>query len=363
MDDYRRLFWAKRVILIGIISCAALCLPLWLNSRSLPLIPLLEGMLVLRTPFDQILLGLTTLAGLLAIVWPKKSWPGLLFLAGVMGLMIQDWNRMQPWMFHFVMLLVILQSLPGKYKHYLPAKPVLAAVQLGVIGLYFWSGWYKLNDGYSEKIVPYVVYPIYNQWWMAHPFIHRIVFRMALLAPYLEMATAIALLIPRTRTVAVLLGTTLHLGILYLLGPLGHNTNAVIWPWNIVLIPLLFLLFFKQKDFGLNRHLFRIQWVGLIALAFVLVIPALNMTGRYNKSLSFELYSGTNYTRHLQFHKSDVKHLPNHLENLSYNFKDSVYIRTYEWALRDIKTPPNPDPKVTDQWQRQLIPLFRAEQE
>ncbi len=361
MDDFRRLFLAKQVIFLGIFSCMALCLPLWLNSRPLPLLPLLEGMPVIRHPFDQVLLALTFLFGLVSMIWPKKAWPGILFLAGITSIMVQDWNRMQPWLFHFVLLLVILQTLPTLYKRYLPAKPVLAAFQLGFVALYFWSGWYKMNDGFSNHIVPYVVYPIYDMWWLDHHLIHRVIYRFALLTPYLEMATAIGLLIPKTRFLAILLGSFIHLGILFLLGPYGLNVNEVIWPWNLVLIPLLFLLFFRQKTFDFDRQLFRIQWIGLIALALLVVFPALNMTGYYNKALSFELYSGTNFTRHLQFHRDQVKTLPSHLDEISYNFKDSIYIRTYEWALRDIKTPPNPDPRVTDQWQRRLLPVFNPE--
>jgi hypothetical protein len=78
---------------------------------------------------------------------------------------------------------------------------------------------------------------------------------------------------------------------LYSFGPLGLNWNSVVWPWNVVMIALILILFWNTDVTFADivwRNKFVYQKVVLVLLG---VLPALSFIGRWPSDLSLALYT------------------------------------------------------------------------
>jgi hypothetical protein len=79
--------------------------------------------------------------------------------------------------------------------------------------------------------------------------------------------------------------------ILACLGPAGYRWNLSVWPWNIYLFLVEFVLFYKSSFTDENiRFEFNAPTLGAIAL-FSLA-PALSLFGWWHSFPAFKLYSG-----------------------------------------------------------------------
>ena len=74
--------------------------------------------------------------------------------------------------------------------------------------------------------------------------------RAGAVVPLTECGIAIVLLSKKWRNNAVIAAVVMHVFILLELGPVGHNTNSVIWSWNVTMICFLALLFWRSPDFS-----------------------------------------------------------------------------------------------------------------
>ena len=191
-------------------------------------------------------------------------------------LALQDYHRWQPWFYQYFLILLLLIPMARLYKKYENAEHLLFAVQLIIAIAYFYSGLFKLNSGFVKDIVPYYSNPIAQYFWTYRD----MVYSLGGLIPWLEIALSIGLFVPVTRKWAVIGCTLLHLGILYLLGPFGLNTNAVIWPWNIALIALLWLAFFKMDNFKIPVYFGRLGLIYKLVLASVVLLLGLSLLVR-----------------------------------------------------------------------------------
>ena len=84
--------------------------------------------------------------------------------------------------------------------------------------------------------------------------LHRILLGGWMVVPVMEIAVAVGLLVPRLRNAAVAGAIATHVVVLGLLGPLGHRTNAVVWPWNAAMAALaalrMFIIAIPEYAFG-----------------------------------------------------------------------------------------------------------------
>ena len=64
---------------------------------------------------------------------------------------------------------------------------------------------------------------------------------------FTEIGVGVLALVPQTRKLAAVGALGLHAGILMDLGPLGHDTNLAVWPWNIALAVAGFALIATWK--------------------------------------------------------------------------------------------------------------------
>lgn len=277
--------WAIRCISICLFVQLLLTKTLWSTTHDfLPLAPFFDALpLDVLSPILPFIYGLILLSLLLITLFPKRYFLIDLFLV-LAGLMVlQDLNRLQVWFYHLSTLLLLLRWSEQR-------EAVGQMVQFVVIALYFWSGLHKLNSYFIEDTFPWFFEA-------AGPLAFLGSYKsLAIVTALLESAIGVALFFAKSRKVGIFLGIIFHLLVLLLLGPLGHNWNEVVWPWNICMMSLLYLLFAHSSansTISINKML-RTQ--PILALPFLLfaIFPSLNAFGYYDEQLSFKMYSGTN---------------------------------------------------------------------
>ena len=297
----------RLAVCAGLLSAMALCPRLWTSERSFPTIPALP----LATVPGWLALTLTAgfVVALVAVATGKwQRAPMIVALGTALLLVLFDINRLQPWMFQYFLVLSALL-----------AKPSLAWRYCGLIVActYFWSGIQKLNMAFGNEVFPWLVSSS-----VGAPMV-------GLAAALLECAIGMLLLKPRTRTVALAGAAGLHLFILVLLGPLGHNFNAVVWPWNMCLPVIGASLFFRNNEPlfpGVLQHA-----AGKMLFMLVAVLPGLSVFGLWDDNLSSSLYSG-------RVRNALLKVPPGH-------DPDGI-VDVTAWALEDLGVPPYPAIRV-----------------
>lgn len=106
----------------------------------------------------------------------------------------------------------------------------------------------------------------------------------------MEMGAGIFAVPVRTRLLSATLALGVHAGALLSLGPLGHNWNHIIWPWNVALAVAAFTLIAPWKA-GVREELAMSSWPARIAVGFLAMYPAGFYIGAADAYLSHHLYS------------------------------------------------------------------------
>jgi hypothetical protein len=229
-DADLRTFCLRLILLgacfFGMVACA----PLWLNTHSFPLLPIFPGFPILPSPADKILFG-SMLLSLVAAIWIYRAAVSFFLMASVFAY-CEDQNRGQPWLYiYWVMLLLTL----------LPSATAIAGCRWGMSIVYIWSGIQKCNGRFFQVGVSNFIAPATH--WHLPSFVLELMRWTVMCAPFLELGIGLALWSQRVRRAAIGAAVVLHAGALLFLGPLGSNYNAVVWPWNLAMPALIWVLF------------------------------------------------------------------------------------------------------------------------
>lgn len=336
-----RIRWLRLALIAAMLSGMLCSLPLWMSTRAYPLVPLFPAWMILPSSLGPVLLGLTLLS-LVAAVWRFR--PAIIFfLVAIIYLFGCDQNREQPWVYmYWVMLLLNL----------LPERVILPSCRLAFALVYLWAGIQKLNGKFFSAVPAWFVHPA-EGWGLSHGVVAALQFGVAL-TPFLEMAIATGVWFRQTRWFAIVLAVTLHGTSLLFLGPLGHDINLVVWPWNIAMAVLLVILFgarecaaLPQTFSQLRTSLGAVVIVGLYAL-----LPVLSFFGLWDSYLSFSLYSGNLANADFYITQSLAQRLPRDMQTYVYPTRDynPAYQAPYMfehvmWATAILGTPPLPEPR------------------
>lgn len=314
---------------------------LWLLPRSFPVLPLVPGFPQLNRPWDFTLLGLM-LGACVASLRAYRPAIGFL-LACMVVLYCGDQNRGQPWFYLYAILLLLTL---------LPEAPALAAARLVITAVYFWAGVQKFGPDYREAIIPYMMQPVAN--WL--PPGGAVAVKWGLLgAPVVEVLMAIGLWMPRLRRAAIVIILVVHAVALLILGPLGHNQNLVVWPWNLAMVAFVLILFPAVRLAGAWRDLRR-SVAAVVITALVSLLPVLSYFGCWDSYFSFALYSGNTAKSDLFLVPALAQKLPEDLRRYAHPLNESVVAAnpglkglwvfdTQSWALDSLLVPPIPEPR------------------
>ena len=279
-----------------------LSFPLWWPvSRSFPLVPAFD-FLPLGFSGSLSLVPATGFAFFLILGLFRLGKSLILFgsLAFATLLVLEDISRLQVWYFQLVFMLLLIAFLKR-----LKDATVLANLRLILISIYCWSGINKLGVYYIEDSFPWLMESVSGLQALGQSSM------LAIGSALLEIAIGLGLLFRKTSNASFYVAVLFHLFILLALGPLGHDWNRVVWPWNICQVLLLYILFYKNQFSTSSLFEFKRPYT-LLTLALFTIAPAFNIVHLWPDQLSFKMYSGA-YAEGVIFAKRvDGKCFPDH---------------------------------------------------
>ena len=291
-----RLAWLRSALAAGLVAGLLLSPNLWISTRSYPLTPLWDAVPPLPYPADHALFGLlmVLVTGVGVARGRAIGWLGISALVIAAFFVVQDESRLQPWFYQYSFMLAAV-CLFGLGR--VGAADALNACRLIVVATYFWSGLQKANASFIQSTHPWLVEPLTARLpdWAGS----------ALLAggyavPVVEAVIGIGLLTRRFRRLAVIGALLMHAFVMLCIGPLGHDHNTVVWPWNFAMVAFVLILFWRAPDDTTPSTILdpgRNFSTGFAFRAAVLVLfafmPLFNFFGLWASYLSSGLYTGS----------------------------------------------------------------------
>jgi hypothetical protein len=221
---------------------------------------------------------------------------------------------------------------------------VLASARIVVAALYFWSGIHKINASFVFDVYPWLLEPLLK---VLPPLLRQPLLTAGYAAPFVELAIGIGLLLRPTRRLAVAVAIAMHLGILLLLGPTGHNFNSVVWPWNLIMVALVLMLFWHAPAGSIISILWpRDCLYARLVLLLVGVLPGLNLLGLWDSYLSAALYSGTTLEARIEFTLEQRERLPVDIRRQLRRGDDKWELDLGVWSMNELNVPDYPARRV-----------------
>ncbi len=294
-----RLRWIFRLVLFGLLAQMLLSFSLWWKPDGvLSYLPLLftDGAYLEKS--SMVLFPVFLLLLIFNLILSDKKNVLLLFLVTGIFLITGNIHRLQVWFYFYGLILVLFL-----WKRRVAPEILMLFLRGVVAGVYVWSGLHKFNIHFVEDIFPWLLEPLRN-------FVTSFPPELAYGAGGVELLIGAGLLFCRSRNLMVIATFIFHGIILGLLGPFGHNWNHVVWPWNLVMPLLVWLLFINNKKIPVNNRgeMLRSFPAGWLVLLLVWLLPAFNYTGFTPEQLSFKMYAGSQPEMVLYYGASD-RHL------------------------------------------------------
>ncbi len=266
---------------------------LWITDRSFPHFPVFSFL----PPFPEPLGTLTVFALIGILVWGifvPTRWVFATVVSLMLLLALQDQMRWQPWFYQYLLMLV-----PFAFAYTIEkedadtSRSILSLNQLVVVAVYLWGGIHKCHPGFLSVYQNNLVKPIIDS--LESTLLISLVNGFGYLIPPIEILIALGLLLKPTHKVAIAGAIGTHIVILLLIGPTkGYLSNIVVWPWNIVMCGMVWLLF-SQSPNGTTLAFLRspqLKSIGIGLCVILFLCPLLFYAGKWDRYLSFNLYSG-----------------------------------------------------------------------
>jgi hypothetical protein len=383
-----RVVWLRVTLALASLAGLLLSAKLWLSARWYPLTPISAALPAIPPPIDLWLFLLLVLLAV-AVVVSGSRWIALAFVGLLTLLCLWDQSRWQPWVYQYAFMLVALAIAPGGASRLEQAPQVLATCRVIVASLYVWSGLQKLNAGFALEVVPYLAAPLIA-WLPAAG--GPVSWALGGLIALFEVGVGSSLLMRRTRQWAVLGAAVMHVAIIATLGPWGKDWNRVILPWNVGMIALVVVLFWRigdvtardiilparallplrgalavravkaQRADASGRHqawavagaLAPRQWRAegprvfhAIVLVLFGVMPLLSFVDAWDSYLSWSLYSGNTRRADLVIAEASRQAIPSELWRYTDAAAPDWHVLAFEtWAMGELGVPPYPEERI-----------------
>lgn len=263
-----------------------------------------------------------------------------LILLLILSIFILDFGLIQPWAWMYFLFIWASSLFAKYYFKYKDLSPILAILKVLMASIYIFSGLLKIHPNFEAVALPYLLLPVTNYFWQYKTEI----IQLFTIAPYFEVVLGISLFVNGISKYSKFGLIALHLFILMMIGPLGNNHNMVVWPWNIQMIILLWLLFpmkiEKSSLFPFWNLLFKKPFKYVIYTSVVLF--GLSFTPYGNPYMAYDLYSGRILNKSIAISTKEVKNVPQFLDKYTEAMGDSVYVNYYWWRTTETEIPPCP---------------------
>ncbi len=342
-----RIFILYLLVNLGLLLGLLISYPAWLSERVYPFAPIFEFSSLLL-PFSTaifLLLIISLVSNLFAL---RRLWlHSLISLSLLTLLILPDYTRLQPWIFHYLSIFFLLTFL-YKTSGEMTAK-VLNATRILLAGIYLWSGIQKFNTYFFTNTFPWFT----EHYWFGEQGYYLAVI-IAFFVPLLEAFIGLGLLTKRFRKPALALSVLMFMVVIGSL-TVGHNWNPVVWPWNFILLAMAFTLFLNQED--TFRDMIQKAKKNLLAILTTLIfilLPAGNWFGFTDHYLSWSLYSGHVPRAEIRLTKDLAKDL--NLETSDTNLYDFAKLTT-----ANLNLVPYPEVRVFEKIYQELCVRYNQE--
>lgn len=325
--------WVYIVVTLGFVSQIFLSQSLWYDAnRQFFLVPIFSFL-----PFDVgnignmfLFVGLL-MSLLIAIFYYRKNTliPIILLVA---ILMLQDMTRIQAWSYQYFLTFLVLFLDWRK-----PIEKSLPVLQLIMIFTYFWSGIQKLNPHYVEAVHPW----LFSAFEWSKPYAE--IGNWAYWTAAFETLVGIGLIFQRTQKISIIAGLGMHLFILLMIGPWGEDWNSVVYPWNIVMMCLLVILFWrKPKNTEIIPAFLKIpstttQWFIIVVLG---ILPIFNIFTRFPETISMTMYNGATSELSVFFNENEAPNcIPKVATKNIYLTRNGNQLSLDDWGIDELNVP------------------------
>lgn len=348
-----RIKWFQRLIILALLSSIALSWALWFWEHSFPKIVLFSQ---LQAPawFDLSVVLLLSLSAVMLLFIYSSSALYLLFSLTLIIAVAMDLNRLQVWSSVFFYFLLAVAVFPRIKRHQMKAEQLLVALQVMLLGAYFWIGVNKMNPNFFTTVLPYVTAPL------QHQFTSFIYFEeLSYPIPFLQVLIIPILIWKKSRNLGVIAMALFHVMIILLVGIFSYNENSVIIPLNLFFIGALFLLFFKHRGIQWSELKFRYRPINLGILG-ILVLPCLSWFSQYPHNLSLDIYSGRYSFDPIPIPHASLKSIPGYLQPYSYKYGEDTYFDVYTWSMAEMNVPPIYEEYLMDDYKVEILKRCNA---
>lgn len=329
---------AYAVIAIGYLSCLMISFELWFPVENIfPVVPVINELGEVPV-FITIVISSLMLSFLYLSLFHRFKQRLLITMTIVLTFVLVplDVLRLQPWVFYFSSMLLTYSFFPANNE-----DKIITILAVIMAGIYFWSGVQKFNYTFINETFIWLIEPVYKINSAEIPIGFK---TLAFIAALIECTSGALLITKRHHRKAAIVLMGMHFFILTVLGPFGHTTNTVTWPWNIAFIILLYILFIK-KDHSSDSSLLTIKntafsW-GIFAVFWIL--PALSFPGFWPKNLSSALYSGNKARATIYLSEDIVKQLPDNVKTHVNEYDYSIMLNTWSQKELGVAIYPNSD--------------------
>jgi hypothetical protein len=342
---HRRMFYLKGVIAVGFFAGLVLSPQLWLSSRSYPTSPVFAWLPELGHPWDYVALGgmLMLLVGI--VVHPRPKWLVFAFVLLAGGYSLFDQTRWQPWFYQYLFMFIALAFYPWHNSDTAKNSNAIDGCRIIVVATYFWSGLQKVNPLFRDEVFLWLFEPLTPD---LSDITKARLLSLAVIAAITESLLGLGLLWPRLRNSSVVGIGFMHAVLLLCLGPLGHNWNTVVWPWNVTMTLLVIVLFWNSGSVG-TLQIIRPRRALCHASLLVLfgLMPALNLVGRWDAYLSAALYSGNTMSASIFMSGAIRDRLPPEIqEQMTAVGFDMYRLDLSQWTMTELNVPAYPARRV-----------------
>lgn len=285
------------------LALIAVTWPLWAMVTEFPRIPWFAGLRSVPFWCDRLALAGVLIALVAVLVfapwrdecahpWRQRAITALLVIAGV-SLLILDQHRLQPWVWQFSLVILVLATAR--------AERAMTLLRLLTVGIYIWSGLSKLDATFLTTIGPDLWRGLTGALsFDPASFIGLQPRHAAWLMPTGELIVAGWLAWPPARRFGLIGSVALHGTLLLMLGPWGLNHEPGVLLWNIYFIGQNVLLFGNCFSSGrtVDKHQGQLipgvpsRWhLAETGVALALILPILEPFGWYDHWPAWSVYT------------------------------------------------------------------------
>lgn len=340
--SYQRLFWSKIVLCISFLIPFFITKNLWLSTtfRSYPLTPVSELLPTIAYPLDVIIFSILALQLFVILIVKKaKTWIRV-FIISVVAYSIFDQSRWLPYYYQFTAMFLGMWFLCWdiKKEEDREKENAIAILAIVLFSIWFWSGIHKINFRYLFVGFPWMITPLTQH---LSEGTNQILNNCGFISPLIETGGAIMLLFKRTRALAVLLLSGMHIMILMFFGPLGLDVNYSVWSWNLAQIALLWLVFWKNDSISARLVFLGKSTIHKIIMIMFFILPCLNYVGLWDDFLSHALYSWTTKEAEIIVEDSQTEQeLPPNARKAIVEHNDVRFVHVLNWTYIEFESPP-----------------------